>query len=355
MNRSPSIKDLVRLHQAPAVSIVCPLDARRPGNEHDPAVLRELRNEAVDNVTALLQGSAADSLVARIDEALGSIDLEHPGAGVAVLVSPDVSQVIALDVPVEPRVVVGERFAIRDLVSAVSRSARARIIVLSQQKSRCFDLSGAEIVERLDFGFPVEVVPPTETDTPHRDFPLDEHEHAEAAKFVFRAVNHALGALARQDPRPLVLVGVERDLAYFDQVADLRADVAGRVHGNHQRDTPEAISLLVQPVLAEREHQQQREACDEVREAIGAHAVSGIADTWLAARTGRGHRLVVENEYCFPARLVEGELEAAPEGAETRDAVEDIVEEVIRHDGDVVFVPAGSLTDLAHIALLTRY
>jgi hypothetical protein len=350
-----TVKQLAQLREAPAVSILCPFDTRQPGNSHDSAVLRGLRDRAVDKVDALLDVAAARSLTASIDEALGSIDLRHPSEAVAVLVSPNSSRVIALDVSVEPSVVVGERFAIRDLVSAMSANNRARIIVLSQEKSRCLDLTSGKIVERFDFGFPVEVVPPTEADTPHRDFPLDEHEHAEAVKFVFRAVNDTLSALERHEPWPHVLIGTERDLAYFDEVADDRKDVIGRVHGNHLRDTPDEIARAVRPVLEEHNRQRQRDACDEAREAIGPHAVCGIADTWLAARAGRGYRLVVEDGYRFPAQLVDGALEAATDEAHSFDAVTDAIEEVLRHDGEIVVVSPEDLADLARIALLTRY
>jgi hypothetical protein len=351
-----TVKQLAQLKEEPAVSILCPLDAHRPGNVQDPAVLAVLRDRAVENVNRVLHGRAAASLIARIDEALGSVDLQHPSLGVAVLVSPNVSHVIALDAPVGPHVVVGERFAIRDLVTAMLRRKCARIVVLSLAKTRCIDLTGDDALERLDFGFPVEVVPPTEADAPHGDFPLSEHEHAEAAKFVFRAVDRSLGALQQHDRRPLVLVGTERDLAYFDEVTEHGAHVVGRVPRNHERDTPDELAQLVQPTLEEHEWREQQHVCDEAREAIGTHAVSGIADTWLAARAGRGHRLVVEDGYRFPAHLVAETLTAAPDGeASSFDAAADTVEEVVRHDGDVVVVPAGSLADLGHVALLTRY
>jgi len=349
---SGTVKELAQPQEGLAVSILCPFNTRLPGNAHDSAVLKELRDSAVEKVDAALPGGAGTSLIARIDEAVAAVDMQHPREAVAVMVSPTVSRVITLDAPVEPNVVVGERFAIRDLLTAMSRSGWARIVLLSQEKSRCLDLRGGEIIERHDFGFPVEVVPPTEADTPHGDFPLDEHEHAEAAKFVFRAVNHALADLERHERWPLVLVGAQRDLAYFDEVSDPRAHIVGRVHGNHQRDTPDEIVHLVHAVLDEYEGQRQRSTCDEVREAIGSHAVSGIDDTWQAARAGRGHRLVVEVDYRFPARVVEGTLQVA---SNETDAVEATLEEVVRHDGDVVVVPAGSLADLGHIALFTRY
>lgn len=185
---SGTLKDLAQLHGRLAVSILCPFNTRMPGNGHDLAVLRGLRDSAAGQVRAALPGEAGASLIAHLDEAVATVDLQHPSEAVAVMVSPGVSRVITLDAPVEPSVVVGERFAMRDLLTAKARAVRARIILLSQEKSRCLDLTGREIVERHDFGFPVEVVAATEADTPHGAVPLDEYEHAEAAKFVFRAV-----------------------------------------------------------------------------------------------------------------------------------------------------------------------
>jgi Bacterial archaeo-eukaryotic release factor family 3 len=295
-------------------------------------------------------------LIARIDEALSSVDLQHPSRGVAILVSDNMTRVIALDTPVGPQVVVGKRFAIWDLVAAMSRAKRARVLVLSLEKTRCIELDGEEVVERGDFGFPVEVVPPVEADAPHRDFPLSEHERSEAPKFVFRAVDHALNALEHHDRLPLVIVGATRDLAYFDEVTDRHATTVGRIPGNYERSSPEEIAHLVLPTLERHaEHERQR-VCDEAREAIGTHAVAGITEAWLAARAGRGNQLVVEDGYRYPAHVVAERLELASD-PETGpfEAVADTVEAVVRHGGEVVVVSPGSLADLGHIALLTRY
>lgn len=351
-----TVKQLADLKEEPAISILCPLDVKRPGNVRDLTVLSKLRDRAVEDVGRVLHGRASESLIARIDEAVGSVDLHHPTHGVAVLVSANISRVIGLDVPVGPRVVVGDRFAIRDLVTAMLRSRSARIVVLSLARTRCIDVSGVAATERLDFGFPVEAVAPVEADTPHGDFPLSEREHREAAMFVFRAVDRALSALQRGRPRPLVIIGTERDLAYFDEVAAHGAHTVGRIAENHERDTPDELARLVQPVLAEHERQEQERTCTEIREAIGTHAVSGISDVWSAASVGRGRQLVLEEGYRFPARLVEGVLTLeSDDAAGCFDAVADTVGEVVRHDGAVAVVPAESLADLGHIALLTRY
>jgi len=355
MNKE-ALEQLAKLRGAPAVSILCPLDTRRPGNPHDTATLATLRDRAAEQVRATVEKGAATSTMSRVDDALASLDLQHPPPGVAVFVSTDVSQVVPLDTSVDPEVVVGERFAIRGLLTAVLQSPRVRVVALSQTGARCIDLTGSNATERLDHGFPLEVHAPVEADAPHRDFPLDEHEHAEAAKFALRAVAKALRALQRHDDRPLVLLGAERDLAYFDEITDEGASVIGRVHGDYEREAATAIAEIVRPALDAYQHERQQLAGDEVREAIGSRAVAGVTQTWTAARAGRGHRLVVEQSLRFPAHVVGEALEAArPDESDVFDAVEDTIEEVIRHGGDVIVVPQDCLSDVGRIALLTRY
>jgi hypothetical protein len=229
-------------------------------------------------------------------------------------------------------------------------------VVLSQAKTRCIDLNGDHASQRLDFGFALEVQPPVEADTPHRDFPLSEHEHAEAAKFVVRAVDRALDGLQHRDARPLVLLGAERDLACFDEIASQPAHVIGHLHGDYERESADAIAELVRPVLDTHQLEHEQQACAAAREAIGSHAVAGIIDTWRAARAGCGHQLLVEDEFRYPARVVVDALErASDDHPGAFDAVEDTVEEVVRHGGDVLVVSRDSLADVGRIVLVTRY
>jgi hypothetical protein len=331
-----TVQQLAQVRSAPAVSILCPFDTRRPGNLDDAAVLAGLRTAAIRD---------AQSLSQRIDDALATIDLDHPTPGVGVFVSSDLTCVIPLDAAVPARVAVSDRFAMRELLTAIQEVVDARAVVLSQGKTRCVDLHGRRVVERHDHGFPVAVSAPVEADTPHRNFPLDEHEHDEAARFVFRAVDRALQDLQHADERPLVLFGVERDLAYFEELTANHTPIAGRVRGNHEHASLEAIAGLARPVLDAHRREVAERACHDAREAISTHAVAGIDATLEAARGGRGYRLLVEADFTYPA----------PAGNGSVDAVEDTIHETLGHDGEVVVVPEGALRDLDHIVLVTRY
>ena len=66
------------------------------------------------------------------------------------------------------------------------------------------------------------------------------------------------------------------------------ANIVGRLNGNYERQTANAVEDLVQPVLDTHQLALQQQACAETREAIGSHAVAGIVDTWTAARPAAG-------------------------------------------------------------------
>jgi hypothetical protein len=345
---SDRIERLARLDATPTVSIYCPLDVRRPGNEQDPAVLADLRQRAATRVRELASEPVARRVITKLDDAIATVDFRHPAPAVAVFVSPDTADVVTLDSSADTQLAVGRHFALLHLVTAQQNLRFARVLVLSQARTRCIDITGPRATERSDHGFPLTVVAPTEADTPHRDFPLDEHEADEAVKFVFRAVDAALTPIHHRDPRPVVLLGAERDLAYFDEVRSEQLSVIGRLAGNYERSTVAEIADLVRPTLESSRDDSVARACAEVREAIGSHAVAGIEEVGDAARDGRGHRLVVEAGYASPTRV-------AGNGAVAGDAVEDAVIEVLRHGGEVVVTRPDDLRDLGHIALLTRY
>ncbi len=243
------IEKLAEVRGNPAVSILCRLDRRRPGNLEDPRRLEALRKEAIDAVLNTYDERLVAPLLGRIEAAIAGVDLAHPSEAVAVLVTADEAHVAPLPFPVFSRVVVGETFATRDLVNAIRQTLHARVLVLAAERARCFEAIGASLREVHGHGFPLHLSPPVQEDTPHRDRPIGEHEQAEAHRFVLREVDTALSELQARDHRPLVVVAPVRELAYFDEVTKFAADVVGRVHGNHVEDSLASIEAVVQPAL----------------------------------------------------------------------------------------------------------
>ena len=355
-NRAAGLKELAAM-TGPCVSVVCPLDHLAPGNPHDAQTLEELRADAERQIESGVDDPvAAKQVLGNLAEAFGMIDPAHPNEGVALFAGTDLARVVPLHVSVKPRIVMGDRFAVAELASDTANATSARVLVLSLARTRCIDMTGNLACERQDAGFPIEIEAPAREETPHRDFPLDEHDHAERAHFVFRAVDTALKPVNDADPRPLVLIGAERDLSYWDEVSKSSAPVIGRVHGNYEWAGPSEIAALAAPALEMHRQEHQQAAVDEVREKLTSGAACGIADVWAAARAGRGHRLVIEEGYHFNGRFDGEDLAAAAlEASDAFDAVDDALREQVGHDGEVEVVGEGMLADFGRIAMVLRY
>ena len=339
------IKELAEVHGAPAVSLLCRLDRRRPGNLADPRRLDALRKEAIGAVLEIHDEGRVGPLLRRIDAAVASVDLAHPSEAVAILVTADESHVLRLPFPVFSRVVVDDTFATRDLVSGAGRTLSARVLVLAAERARCFDVTGDAFREVHGHGFPLHVSPPVQEDTPHGDLPIGEHEQAEAHRYVIRAVDSALAELQAREHRPIVVVAPVRELAYFDEVTRFGPDVVGHVNGNHVTDSIADIERVVEPALAAELARRSNDAVRRASEAVGTGAATGFATVAAAARAGRGHELIVEENLHVAAATTEG-----PD-----DPVDEVIEAVLAHDGQVTTVPDGTLADQGGMVLILRY
>ncbi len=340
-----TINDLARHEGSPAISIVFPLGRQTPGSTADPERIRAVGNQVRNELARALPSDNAERLSERVDAALLSIDLLHPRDAIGVFVADDLASVIPLDATVKSRIVVGDHFAVRELLHTAELTRLVHVIVVARGKTRCIDIRGEDAVEQFAFGFPVEVEAPTEADARRRNYPKGEREHLEEAEFVFRAVVDALADLGKDAPAPVVLVGTPRNIAFFDKIAGGAFDVAGRVIGDHEHDSIKHIAKLARAELEVRRHDQVVGLCADVHDAIGTGAVGGLAGVAAAVQMGRGRLLLVETDY---------QSNVGVDGHRV-DRVEEAVREAVCHGGEVVEVDQGLLTDLGCIALFTRY
>ncbi len=350
---------LARMHALPAVSLLFGTDRRRPGNGEDVLRLRGLVGEARRRLHDAYGLDDASPLVARLQHVSEHVDWMHPEDGVAIFVTADEQFVFPLPFAVDDHVVVEETFATRTLLRAVQRADRYRVLVLSGHRSRLFEGFDAKLHEVSEGSFPVEVEAPLEEDTPHRDLPPHERRRDADHHFVFRAVDRALHERSAADPLPVIVVAVERDLAFFDEVTTHGATIVDRITGDHSRDDALDIARLVAPVAQAHFDRRRTDAVGEVERAVGAkRAALGVHDAWAPALGGRGRLLVVEDDYVFPGHVVGDELVAGAgpsRAGRLDDAVDELIEAVMTHGGDAVLVGPGGLGEYGPVALVLRY
>lgn len=360
MNKS-DIRRLQELTGYPRISILMPTHRSSPDNKRDPIVLDNLLKETEQRLLKEFSRRETGAWMERLRELVGQVDFGHLDEGLAVFAGPDHGEWHKLPFPVAERVVIDETYATRDLVYVFNRSPRYRVLVLSEQPTRLFEGVRADLTEISLGGFPMTYTGPGAGEKIPAGFGIEKSDviHARMRQF-FRTVVQALAGIHKHDLLPVVVTGVERYLAWFDEAAGRQDWIAGTIEGSHDRTPAHDLGKLAWPVMRDWLKTRRDEVRKRMDAATGANrAAAGLQECWRVAGEGRVDTLLVEENYHVAARtdaagtLVPADDAAAPGVID--DAVDELIEIVIARGGEVVFFAPGRLAERDRIAAILRY
>lgn len=362
MNRQ-ELHDLQHVLTRPALTITLPTHRHAPENKQDPIRVKKLVDEATTRLRAEYGKQESEPLIENLGRLVADINHRYTLDGLALFVTDDIASAQQLPFTVEERVHVGDRFLTRDLVFALNRTPHYWVLALSEKPTRLYEASGDELTEVTTGGFPmVHEGPGGELPLPggfgvRKSAYRDEHHR----KF-FRQVDAALKPFLAAEKLPLVVVGVERFLAFFKEVTAHEGAIIATLQGSHDKTSAHELGGLVLPLVDEALREQREARLGQLQKAIGeGRSASAIEDVWRATREGRGLTLFVEEGYHYPACLDDASAALAPADTDgvcdetLDDAVDVVIDEVLGKGGEVVFVDDGRLAQHQRIALITRY
>ncbi|HEU0041914.1 MAG TPA: hypothetical protein VFQ15_06160 [Jiangellaceae bacterium] len=360
MNRA-QLAHLQQVRSYPAVSILLPTHRHAPQNQQDKIVLRNLVADAQRRLAAEHADRDIAPLLSELAVAVDEIDFEHLLDGLAVFATAEEHHVVPLPTSVPERVVVDDNFATRDLVRALNRTPEYWVLVIDDQVTRLYAGTGGVVEEFTDGEFPVRRPPLPDPESTQGRFGVDPSQVAhEAQRRYLREVEQTLRPLLAAGSRRLVVVGVQRMLAFWSEVGGNGGAVIGTVTGSHERTSAHELAKLVEPVVAEQLANERAAAVAALDTAMGARRyAAGIEEVWELAAQGRGAHLVVEDGLTVPAVVRSGRLEPLTEEATDTDVLDDVVDEAVEAvfagGGRVTFVEDGGLADRDRIAMVLRY
>jgi hypothetical protein len=201
--------------------------------------VKNLVRKAIDRLHGEFSKREVAAVVKNLQQLVREVDWEHTLDGLALFASREQSAAVNLPFRVKPRAVIDETFATRDLVYAFNRAPPYRVLVLSQ-KSTLYDGWTTVLDEHKAKPFPmVHRGPGGASKLPGGKGISRSAVRDEAHRKYFRSVDDAVGALQKADPLPLVVVGVERNLAFYREVTRHSGAIVGMLAGN-SIDTPPA-------------------------------------------------------------------------------------------------------------------
>jgi hypothetical protein len=354
------LKRLQGHNDYPSLSILAPTHRTAPANKKDRIVIKNLAAKGLERLNAEFKKREVAKMTRDLERLIDRIDHEHLQDGLALFVGGNVATTVHLPFRPRPRVVIDATFATRDLVYALNKAPRYRVLVLTEKPTRLYEAMTNVLTEHTEKPFPMThtgaggaaklpggpgVNRSAVRDDGHRQF--------------FRKVDDALAVIQKADPLPLVVVGIERYLAFFQEVTKRPDDIVGVVAGSHDDPNPASLGKLVWPVFKAGSTLGRSRALARLNQAVGANrSASGIDQVWRAAVASQVQTLLVETDFKYPADLApEGDhlLPYTGKGATALDdAVDEVIEKVIASGGDVRFYDPDLLDVHQKIAAVLR-
>jgi hypothetical protein len=345
----------------PCVTITLPTHRTVPENRQDPVRLKNLVNEATGRLLKEFNKREIEALLKRLENLASAVDLRNTLDGLALFVNQDFGRAFRLPFSLKERTVIGETFYARDLVNALNHSTRYWVLVLSEKPTRLYEGFNHELTEVEANGFPmIHEGPGGEAPLPG-GFGIKKSAYRDEKHLqFFRKVDEALKPFLANDPLPMIVIGVDRFHAFFNEVSAHANAVIGTVAGSHDKTSPYELGELVQPLVDQHRDEKRQEALEQLERAVSERKfVSAAGEIWRMSHEGRGDLLLVEEDFHYPGRLdengvlIHAEDPNAPDAME--DAVDDIIETILNKQGRVVFVENGKLEEHGRMAMVLRF
>jgi hypothetical protein len=358
-----TLRELQQVREYPALSILLPTYYKSPDDlQQNPVRLKKLMRQAMDRLLEKHSKSELTSLLHNLDNVAESIDFDHPQKGLAVFVSSSVAKSFPLPFAVDEQVVIEENFVTRHLVHARNRSKRYYLLLLTKDICRLYECQRDHLHEIRDKGFPKTSEQEGVDSEWTGDFGVDSgsYDTRRATEFL-RQVEELLDGVIGENELPLVIAGVERNLASFCKISKYKNRLIATVEGSYEKTPLPELAQIAWSEARKGFDSKRKEILDQLENAVGAKQfASGIDGVWRMAQEGRVATLLVEEGFRYPASVSDDGLsiKGVPENYThntVADAVDEVIETVLQRSGQVVFQEKGALGDHQQIAAITRF
>ncbi len=356
----------------PSVSILLPVNKKYPQFKDEEKKLKGLIKKAEERLRYDLSEKMASSISEKLEKTINTIDFTHLSESIAVFVSSTLQKVIHLSFPVEEKLIIGRTFELRDLLYAAKNSFHYIVLTISENKIGLYRGYNHHLEKEQNEDFPYGINDvggkghsreQTFTSFGSVKNVSDQKEHLEKQiEKYLRDVDAELSKVLKQTNVPVIIGGVEKEIAKFKLISKNKDSFLGFIEGNFDHSNAADILKKSEHIFQEKLMADQKKNLALLEEAVGKRTyASGVQDVWKTVMEKRGRLLVVEKDYRYAARLGKNKFTLVTthfdedDSREMKDVVDDIIEYTYFYGGDVAFVENGALADHSGIALITYY
>lgn len=340
------------------LSVLLNTHRTRPESLKDVIHLKNLIAEAEKRLSREFDKDIYLPIIRQLDNLLEDLDHNYNLESMALFASQDLAEMVRLPVPVSDRVVIGVRFATRDIIRALSTQSTYYVLVFSRRHARLIEAFNDKVVSEIaNDDFPM-TNPVIETDPLILTMAQGQNHIME--KF-FIEVDKALTNVTNEKALPVMLSTEKSNADHFMKVARKKERFIGHINMNRDEDPAHHIVTEAWEKVQEFLKVQNMSRIDDLKKAVSSgQFFSDYNDIWRAIEEGRGRTLFVKKGLIRPAILKNGQIRLVDESVPTEDEmVEDIIDVMIARmmekGGETIFIEGDELAEFQDLAMTARY
>lgn len=367
------------------VSIYLPVHPTGREAQQDPIRLKNLLNEASDQMIALgLRSPEADALLEPAQALLSNPDFwRHQNKGLAIFCSEDRIYCYRLPIKFMQQIVVAERFMVKPLLPLLNGDEQYYLLTLSQNQVRLyrgsrFDIQEVEIddvpaslSEALRFDDPekqLQFQTPPRTSRAGGESSAIFHGHGAGRdetktdlRHYFLQVDRSLGNYLDANQAPLILAGVDYLLPIYQEANTYPDLIVPGIEGNPEEFTLEELHAQAWQIISPYFQQGWKTALErygELKGSGGGLASNDLLTILSAAEHGRVDTLFVAVDVQQWGMVSDqGQLELFEEYRPGADELLDLAAaRTLTNSGQVYPVPSREISgQQSSLAAIFRY
>lgn len=359
MTLKEKLTQLAGEHSSPSVTISLNTHRTHPDSDKDAILLKNLLKEAENRVIEQYGKRPAAKLLGRIATIADKIDIRHNLDSLHLFLSDRTEEVIRIAWPVaEDRVYIDDTFDLRALIKAYNRTEEYLILVMSRKEVNLYLAMNDSIVKEINNeDFPI-------TDNPWYLANGAERSNAklvdDIAREFFNRMDKAVVKMAQETGLKVVVVAIEENCSYLQEVADRPEIYIGHVPIDYNHTSQHQIAEDAWTFMKTVQRQRRADAIREVKDSVSqGRMLTDLQEIYQASIDGNADTLIVYEDYSQPVVMKDERTFDRVDDPATPDTVDDITGtiawQVMSKGGRVFFTCQDEVKELGNIVLKTRY
>lgn len=353
-------------------SLITPLAKLNPLREKNELIVKRAIQHIEEQAAKIYPSKDVAPYIKKIKELATQIDYTHPPDGLGIWISDNIALVERFPFTPLDIAQVGTRFLIKELLALQEVNHSFITILLTEKESKVYEGNNLQLTELSLPSIAALYKEKYEYATPSRASSYAGNAHVksyerdeeivnqEKRKKIFTTIDRTIQRLYNSN-MPLIIIAESRLSNEYCKISSHPPSLVQCVEKDPSHLSKYELLQICKDCMETLRKKEQKRTLKVLKESVGiGHARVGLQACWRAVQESNCRILLVEKNYAQLGFLTQDPLYLFLSPPRTThqiltDAVDELIELVLKKKGSVLLVEPGMLTHENKIGLITRY